>query len=347
MQRHRRRGPSGNRPLWSYKPGDTSYREFSRSTSAYQQASGGGWGSVGAGVIRDSHYVQNPSTLLWERTTALEGYRDQFFTAPLAPATQTVSLDVGTYDVWVEGSGSLSLTGHGHAGTVVNAATPAVVTVTVLGNLTATKTGTLTVMQCQQRLTGPFRSTVAPYSSRGHELLAFNYTEPPTAEGITICLRFFEGGTVLSDNYGLVIQVGCDEGFTTAPSVLVYRNIDAGGGYRPSFRLSEGSFTVDLTGFPTPARGDLVEIVESAYWQGGLARHAFAQRITGSGGAGAWVTVAADSTTPRAVPATWDAQNITLGRAYSASYGFNHFTHAAIWRGVVAPAAALAATLAL
>jgi hypothetical protein len=201
------------------------------------------------------------------------------------------------------------------------------------------------MMNCQQRLTGPYFGTPVGNTNRGHELLAFNYTAAP--QNITIALRFFEGGTVRGDNYGVVIQVGSNGTISDAPGVLVYRNIDAGGGYRPSFRLTDGSFTIDNSAFPIPSQGDLVEIVENAYWEGGLAKHTFSQRLTTASGVGSVVTATADSTTPRAIPANYHATNITLGRAYINAHGFAAINRAAVFAGNLSFQEALTALLAL
>jgi lysophospholipase L1-like esterase len=123
-------------------------------------------------VVGGTRYAYPPNALRIASDGALvEPARTQKFSAPTAPATQTLTLSTGAHTFWLEGSGSYALT----VGTATVTGLPCTATsssqchftVTGAGTVTATKTGTVTVAQCEtgsfatSLITGPSRTTDA------------------------------------------------------------------------------------------------------------------------------------------------------------------------------------------
>jgi hypothetical protein len=172
--------------------------------------------------------------------------------------------------------------------------------------------------------------------------LNFVYTAGRQDEQTTV-LRFFDGGYALVEGqYTPLIQVGSAGGLFEGPAYIIYHNIDVPGSYRPSFRHAEGAFTVDNTGFPTPAIGDLVEIVHQLWWdESNVVHHDFSMRVN----EGTIHNATSDSGTARS-KLEWQAQNITLGRAFvqgGGTVGNGAWTNAAIFPGRLTFEEALAA----
>jgi len=114
---------------------------ITRASTAYQRGSDGTWTSVGNNVLRDAHYVGAI------RTTRLDRATTNFLLNSGTPSTQTVSLNAGTYTLWVTGGGSCLLNG-GPTGTATEGS-PARFT---LGGTTSVGfhvSGSLGVFQCE------------------------------------------------------------------------------------------------------------------------------------------------------------------------------------------------------
>lgn len=113
--------------------------------AANQRNVDGGWDSVATGLIRDAHYVNG------ERTIRCEGTKTNFLLNSAAPVTQTPpNLAAGDYCLWIEGSGSVALSG-GPTGTAT-AGNPVRFTLGGSTAVTFTKTGTVTKFQCEDGL---------------------------------------------------------------------------------------------------------------------------------------------------------------------------------------------------
>lgn len=138
---------------------------FSRTGVAYQRNASGIWESVATGVMRTGHYV-NGSPM-----TRLDPARTNRFWNSDAPATQTQSIPAGTYCLWVEGSGSITLSG-GPTGTATEG-NPVVFTLASTTSVTFTVSGSLTVAQCENgKAPSSFILTAGANVARGSERLS-------------------------------------------------------------------------------------------------------------------------------------------------------------------------------
>lgn len=125
-----------------------------------------------------------------ERTLVqVEGARTNFLSNSNAPATQTSgSLGVNTYTLWVEGTGTATVTA-GTAtitgGGAATAGSPRVFNVTVAGTVTVTVTGTLTRFQMEA---GGFATSFIPTLSTAITRQADRMVWTPTARGSGLLL---------------------------------------------------------------------------------------------------------------------------------------------------------------
>lgn len=159
---------------------------FTRTGVAEQRSDAGIWTQVATGVIRDAHYV---GAL---RTTRLDPTRTQRFWNSDAPATQTRSIAAGTYVCWLEGSGSIVLSG-GPTGTVTEG-NPVVFTLGGTTSVTFTVSGTVTVAQCEQgKAPSSFIRSAGADVTRGAERLTIDLTNA-TCQDMTFYADLYEVG---------------------------------------------------------------------------------------------------------------------------------------------------------
>lgn len=85
----------------------------------------------------------------------VENTRTNYFLNSESPATQTISLNSGTYTCWIEGSGTVSLSGS--ASGIAKEDEPVSFTLTASGSVTFTVVGTVTVCQVEN---GPYATSL-------------------------------------------------------------------------------------------------------------------------------------------------------------------------------------------
>lgn len=180
---------------WKSAVGET----FTRASVAGYRDTGGAWQQAVSGAERFTH--DNVGTNLG---LLLEGNRVQQLTAPSAPDTQSKSLAAGTYSVWMEGSGSVTLSGG--PTDVVTATTPATFTLGGTTSVTFTVAGTVTRFQCELAYPSSFMA-----SSRTANDVA---TTGPNGSSIPFTGFSATEGTV-------VVHIRTANGFLTADQVLV------------------------------------------------------------------------------------------------------------------------------
>ncbi|EKV27058.1 hypothetical protein C882_1987 [Caenispirillum salinarum AK4] len=138
------------------RPGATiSFPPFTREGESTRIDATGARVSVASNTLR--HDFERNSGVY--RGLLLEGRRDNLLLNSLAPASQTVTLDAGTYTLSVHGAGSATLSGA--ASGSASEGTPLTVT-TGGGSVTVTVTGTPDAFQLEL---GAFASSVIPTTS--------------------------------------------------------------------------------------------------------------------------------------------------------------------------------------
>lgn len=116
---------------------------FARAANASYYDFSGARQTAGSGVLRHEHDPTTGAYKGWR----IEHYVAQKLVNPTSPATQDVSLTAATYCLWVEGTGSCTVSG-GPTGTAT-AGSPITFTLGSTTTVTFTVTGSLTFFQCE------------------------------------------------------------------------------------------------------------------------------------------------------------------------------------------------------
>ncbi|MCR5876998.1 hypothetical protein [Phenylobacterium sp. J367] len=125
---------------------------FGRASAAGYRDSTGAWAVASSGTLRQHRTAAAKGLGL-----VLEANRAQFLTSPTAPATQTQSLAAATYVCWLEGAGSVELSG-GPTGTVTEG-NPVTFTLGGTTAVTFTVSGDVTRFQCERDYPSTFMAT--------------------------------------------------------------------------------------------------------------------------------------------------------------------------------------------
>lgn len=122
---------------------------FTRASTATSFDISGVRQTTSAGQVR-FEYDRNTHA---PRGLLIEGQRTNSFLNSAAPATQTITVAVGSYSLWIEGTGSITAAFGTAVGTlspangISSSGTPVVITVTTAGTVTATVSGSPTLAQ--------------------------------------------------------------------------------------------------------------------------------------------------------------------------------------------------------
>lgn len=211
MLRRQRRGTAGS--IVRYIPGSGVQLICARALAATYKDSSGVRQTAGINVLRDGHFIAGV------RTTLVEGQRTNNFINSSAPVTQTTpSLSVGTYTIWMEGTGTATvsagtatITGAGAASNGV----PVTFQVTVAGTVTYTIAGGPTLVQCED---GAFPSsyilTAGAAVTRPADLAYIPFGSP---QPMTIYADVLTQETFVNANSGGIYEIS-----TIAPRLWGY-----------------------------------------------------------------------------------------------------------------------------
>lgn len=187
---------------------------FTRATAAWTRNSAGEWIEVAAGTPR-SYYSAAGVYMGY----LAEGARTNHFLNASTPANQTSpSLDTGTYALWMEGSGSVTvsantatITGDGEA----TAGNPVIFTVTVAGTVDYTVSGSPDFVVSELgAFPGTFIDTAASAVTRNADVLT--YTNTGNVDG-TRGWVYAEVSTLYSTSANTSVAIGA-----TSDNFLLY-----------------------------------------------------------------------------------------------------------------------------
>ncbi|MCR5876930.1 hypothetical protein [Phenylobacterium sp. J367] len=157
---------------------------FGRASAAGYRDSTGAWAVASSGTLRQHRTAAAKGLGL-----VLEANRAQFLTSPTAPATQTQSLAAATYVCWLEGAGSVELSG-GPTGTVTEG-NPVTFTLGGTTAVTFTVSGDVTRFQCERDYPSTFMATSR--TAADSLVIGPNGSSSPSPAGATPKARWSRG----------------------------------------------------------------------------------------------------------------------------------------------------------
>ncbi len=195
-------------PLWSHDftlQGVQNGLSFTRASSAGFTNSDGAWVVGGADTPRLDHMAGS----LTPRGLLCEEARTNFLLNSTGPATQTVSLGVGTYTLSVVGSGSCTCAAGTAVGTGFGPATAAVpdtFTLTTAGTVVFTVSGSLSRFQCENgAFATSFIATTGSAATRSADICSVSLggsINPQEGTFAATCVVGQGGGMVLGFDDG-------------------------------------------------------------------------------------------------------------------------------------------------
>ncbi len=198
--------PGEDTPTWSIdftrqSPASAGL-SFTRASAAGYYDASGNWVTALNNTLRVAY---NPVTKL-ARGFLCEESRTNYLLNSQTPATQTVALAVGSYMLWLEGSGSCTCTAGTAVGTgfgTATAASPVTLTITTAGSVTFTVSGSITRFQCENGLfPTSFISTTSSAATRAADVCSMTLgSRFNNAEGtFTIVSEIGQGMVLGMDN---------------------------------------------------------------------------------------------------------------------------------------------------